>query len=87
LELLSRAKHGEREEHQMTQTKWFRFKPAKELWFVLLSWVLVTYSNIKDGLQMPFEATYGFILVIGLSAVGLIIIGKISKKMKTEAAP
>jgi len=45
------------------------------------------YSNIKDGLQMPFEATYGFILVIGLSAVGLIIIGKISKKMKTEAAP
>jgi|GEM_PF-3355133 len=71
----------------MTQTKWFRFKPAKELWIVLLSWVLVTYSNIKDGLQMPFEATYGFILVIGLSAVGLIIIGKISKKMKTEAAP
>jgi len=71
----------------MTQTKWFRFKPAKELWIVLLSWVLVTYSNIKDGLQMPFEATYGFILVIGLSAVGLIIIGRLSKKMKTEAAP
>ena len=26
----------------MTQTRWFRFKPARELWFVLLSWILVT---------------------------------------------
>jgi len=40
------------------------------------------YSNIEDGLQMPFEATYGFVLVIGLSVAGLIIINILSKKMK-----
>lgn len=43
------------------------------------------YSNMKDGLQMPFEATYGFLLVIGLSVAGLIIINLLSETMKVGA--
>lgn len=40
------------------------------------------YTNIKDGLQMPFEATYGFIFVIAFSVVGLIYINRVSKKLR-----
>lgn len=29
------------------------------------------YSNIKGGLELPFEATYGFVLVLALMAAGI----------------
>jgi membrane protease YdiL (CAAX protease family) len=29
------------------------------------------YTNIKDGLHMPFEATYGFIVVLVMSIAGI----------------
>ena len=38
---------------------------------ILILWPFLTpmgglFSNIKDGLTLPFEATYGFLLVLGL---------------------
>ena len=34
------------------------------------------YTNIKEGLLMPFEATYGFVIVIVLSVMTIIYFGK-----------
>lgn len=37
------------------------------------------FTQIKDGLRLPFEATFGFADVIILCAVILIVINKVSK--------
>jgi membrane protease YdiL (CAAX protease family) len=34
------------------------------------------YTNIKEGLMLPFEATYGFVIVIALSITAIIFFGK-----------
>ena len=31
------------------------------------------YTNVREGLEMPFEATYGFLLTIGIMAVIIIL--------------
>jgi len=38
------------------------------------------YTNISDGLQMPFEATYGFLLTLGLIALAITIGAVIQRK-------
>lgn len=34
------------------------------------------YNSIKEGLMLPFEATYGFVIVIALSIVTIMFFGK-----------
>lgn len=37
------------------------------------TWIGGMYSNIEDGLIMPFEATYGFVIILGLM-IGSILV-------------
>jgi membrane protein implicated in regulation of membrane protease activity len=45
---------------------------------VFVLWPLYTpvgslYANLSDGLTLPFEATYGFVLVLGAAIVAIIV--------------
>jgi uncharacterized protein len=40
------------------------------------------YTNITSGLTMPFEATYGFLLTLGLMGAVIIIAARLSKQFK-----
>ena len=56
--------------------------------FILFPFLTPTgalFSQIKDGLSIPFEATYGFLDVILLLVAVLVIVKKISKSKKTLA--
>jgi hypothetical protein len=41
------------------------------------------YSNLSDGLSLPFEATYGFVLTLGLMAAVIIV----TARLYTRAQP
>jgi membrane protease YdiL (CAAX protease family) len=47
---------------------------------ILVLWPFYTpvgslYTNVTEGLTMPFEATYGFLLTLGLMAVLFVLAG------------
>lgn len=42
------------------------------------------YSNVNEGLTMPFEATYGFLLTLGLMAALLVSAGMVQHKRGAE---
>lgn len=41
------------------------------------------YTNLTEGLTLPFEATYGFLLTMGLM-VGIIILANVLHKRETQ---
>ena len=41
------------------------------------------HSNLKEGLTLPFEATYGFVLTLGLMIAGIVI----ASRWSTRAQP
>jgi membrane protease YdiL (CAAX protease family) len=52
---------------------------------VLILWPFYTpigglYTNLKDGLALPFEATYGFVLTIGLMVAAIVVAARLSKR-------
>lgn len=59
---------------------------------VMVLWPFYTpvgglFTNLTEGLTMPFEATYGFILTIALMAVIVFVAGRLSTKHEAlEAA-
>lgn len=54
----------------------FRFTQNIFILFPLLTPAGAFYTNIKDGLILPFEAAYGFVIIIALSVVTIIFFGK-----------
>ncbi|MGD2048923.1 MAG: CPBP family intramembrane metalloprotease [Chloroflexota bacterium] len=61
------------------------FRLTKSI-FVL--WPLYTpvgglYTNLTEGLTLPFEATYGFLITIGLM-VGIIVLANVLHKRETQ---
>lgn len=54
----------------------FRLTSNIFILFPLLTPMGAIFTNIKEGLTMPFETSYGFTLVIAVSIIGLIAIGK-----------
>jgi hypothetical protein len=58
---------------------------------VAVLWPLYTpagglYTNISEGLTMPFEATYGFLLTLGLMAGLVTLAARLSGKRTTDDA-
>jgi hypothetical protein len=41
------------------------------------------YTNLSEGLQMPFEATYGFLLTLGIMVVVILISIGIQKRTES----
>lgn len=54
----------------------FRFTQNIFILYPFLTPSGALYTNIKEGLLLPFEATYGFVIVIALSIVTIIFFGK-----------
>jgi hypothetical protein len=56
---------------------------------VLVLWPFYTpvgglYTNVTEGLTMPFEATYGFLLTLGLIAVLIVTAGMAWRRREAE---
>jgi hypothetical protein len=58
----------------------FRLTSNIFILFPLLTPMCALYTNIKDGLTIPFEAIYGFADVILFAVIGLMLINKLYKK-------
>jgi len=56
----------------------FRFTQNIFILYPFLTPSGALYTNIKEGLMLPFEATYGFVIVIALSIATIIFFGKSS---------
>lgn len=54
----------------------FRFTQNIFILYPFLTPSGALYTNIREGLLLPFEATYGFVIVIALSIVVIILFGK-----------
>lgn len=54
----------------------FRFTQNIFILYPFLTPSGALYTNIKEGLMLPFEATYGFVIVIALSVVTIVFFGK-----------
>lgn len=54
----------------------FRFSQNIFILYPLLTPTGALYTNIKEGLMLPFEATYGFVIVIAFSIVTMIFFSK-----------
>ena len=54
--------------------------------FPLLTPMGALFTNIKEGLSIPFEAIIGFSMVIGIAVIGLVVINRAYKKsqLKTQ---
>ena len=48
--------------------------------FPLLTPMGALFTNIKEGLSIPFEAIIGFSMVIGFAVIGLVVINRAYKK-------
>lgn len=60
----------------------FKITSSVFILYPLLTPTGAIFTQIKDGLKLPFEATYGFVDVIVLVVVGLIVINRVFKKQK-----
>lgn len=58
----------------------FRLTSNVLIFYPFLTPTGALFTQIKDGLVIPFEATYGFVDVIIMSIAGLYIINKLHKK-------
>ncbi|HAN20520.1 MAG: hypothetical protein A2Y15_04205 [Clostridiales bacterium GWF2_36_10] len=58
----------------------FRLTSSVFILYPLLTPTGALFTQIKDGLQIPFEATYGFINVIAMSLIGILLISRYSRK-------
>ncbi|KUO76087.1 MAG: hypothetical protein APF77_00480 [Clostridia bacterium BRH_c25] len=45
------------------------------------------FTTVQDGLRIPFEATYGFALVIGLTIMGMVMVDWLYKKKSVSVLP
>jgi membrane protease YdiL (CAAX protease family) len=48
------------------------------------TWVGGLYTNISEGLLLPFEATYGFVIVLILMMISLIGFGRYQRTIKKQ---
>jgi membrane protease YdiL (CAAX protease family) len=65
------------------------FRLTKSI-FVL--WPLYTpvgglFTNLRDGLSMPFEATYGFVLTLALMVGGLVLASRLGARRSAIVRP
>ena len=44
------------------------------------------YSNLSEGLTLPFEATYGFVLTLGLMVAVIVVAARLSTRTQQTAA-
>ena len=44
------------------------------------------YSNLSEGLTLPFEATYSFVLTLGLMVVVIVVAARLSSRAQPAAA-
>ena len=58
----------------------FRLTSNVFILFPLLTPMGAIFTNIKDGLSIPFESIYGFSIVIFFAVIGLVVINKAYKK-------
>lgn len=59
----------------MTNTRWFKFEPSKELWIVLLSWILVVgtyYLSFQVITTQRVAAQFITFGIIGIMLLGII---------------
>ena len=42
------------------------------------------YTNVTEGLSMPFEATYGFLLTLGLIAMLIVFAWAVRRQQRSE---
>ncbi|HSK68447.1 MAG TPA: type II CAAX endopeptidase family protein [Candidatus Limnocylindria bacterium] len=64
----------------------FRLTGSIFILFPLLTPMGAMYTNIREGLALPFEAGYGFALVIAFSVIGLVVIRRIRMKQTAGTA-
>jgi len=63
----------------------FRLTSSIFILFPLLTPMGAIFTNIKEGLTMPFEASYGFSLVILFSIIGLVVIQRVYWKNQQKS--
>jgi hypothetical protein len=64
----------------------FRLTSNVFILFPLLTPMGALFTNIKDGLSIPFEAIFGFTIVIIFSVIGLVVVNKVYKISQLKIA-